>query len=192
MTRFELLVIVGRLAWTVMVWVPSSVPLRKAMLALIGLGRRRSLVDISLTPLVLMLRPLLRTWWTLISPFLPRAVMMTRTDLFPRRSFPVGESVQLKDRVVCRVVRSLPPFPLVKLSRALSLVWPNGWRLVAFRTLTKALELATVMPTLATVRSLLTHGRLSTGALPTMFIDMVDIQLPSMWSVDPTRWRPLV
>lgn len=94
--------------------------------------------------------------------------------------------------MVCRVVRSLPPFPLVKLSRALSLVWPNGWRLVAFRTLTKALELATVMPTLATVRSLLTHGRLSTGALPTIFIDMVDIQLPSMWSVDPTRWRPLV
>lgn len=87
MTRFELLVIVGRLAWTVIVWVPSSVPLRKAMLALIGLGRRRSLVDISLTPLVLVLRLLLRTWWTLISPFLPRAVMMTRTRPLPKKVF---------------------------------------------------------------------------------------------------------
>lgn len=86
--------------------------------------------------------------------------------------------------MVCRVVRSLPPFPLVRLSNAPSLVWPNGWRLVAFRTLTKLLDLATVMPTLATVRSLLTQGRLSTGALPTMLIDIVEMVLPSMWLVE--------
>lgn len=84
-TRLELLVTVGKLAWSVMLWVPSRVPLRKAMLALIGLGRRRSLVDISLTLVVVEFKLLLRTWWTLMSPFLPRAVIMTRTTDLPSR-----------------------------------------------------------------------------------------------------------
>lgn len=78
-TSLELLVTVGRLARLVINCVPSSVPLRKAIFALIGLGRLRSLVEISLIRVVLVFRLLLRTWWTLMSPFLPRAVMMSPT-----------------------------------------------------------------------------------------------------------------